>query len=68
MGGSTNKRIVVQADQGIKTDPITNLTKAIKSGNVAQVVEILSRKPEALSSNPVPPKERKVGRKEGKGG
>jgi hypothetical protein len=50
--GSTNRRTVVQAGLGIKWDPISKITNTKRAGGVAQVVEHLPSKFEALSSNP----------------
>jgi hypothetical protein len=46
------RRIKVQSQPGKKQDPIWKVTKAKKAGGVAQVLELLPSKCEALSSNP----------------
>jgi hypothetical protein len=38
---STNRRIVIQADSGIRQDPISKITNAKRDGRVAQVEEHL---------------------------
>jgi hypothetical protein len=50
--GSTNRRITVQANLGIKWDPISKITKAKSTGNMTQVVEDLPDKCKAWSSTP----------------
>jgi hypothetical protein len=39
MWGSTNRRIMVQHDPGIKQDLISKITNTKRAGGVAQVVE-----------------------------
>jgi hypothetical protein len=50
--GSVNRRTVVQAGQGINVRPISKITKVKRAGNMAEVIEQLPSKHEALSSNP----------------
>jgi hypothetical protein len=47
--GYINRRIVLQADMGIKRDPISIITTAKRAGYVTQVVQHLPSKGEALS-------------------
>jgi hypothetical protein len=47
---------VVQSSLGKKQDPISKITRATRATGMAQVVEHLPSKKEALHSNPVPPK------------
>jgi hypothetical protein len=42
----------IQADQSIKQDPISKITKAKRAGGMTPVVECLLSNLEALSSNP----------------
>jgi hypothetical protein len=41
-------------------DPISKITRAKRTGGVAQVIECLPCKHKALNSNPVQPKEKKI--------
>jgi hypothetical protein len=50
MTGNTNRRISVQACLGIKRDPISKVINMKRAGRVAQVIEYLPSKCEALSS------------------
>jgi hypothetical protein len=59
MWGSTNRRIMVQASLGIKTDLISKMTDTQRVGCMAQVVEHLPSKHEALSLPLVLPKKKK---------
>jgi hypothetical protein len=45
-----NRRIVIQACLSIKQDPISKITNLKRTGGVAQVVENLPSKCEALNS------------------
>jgi hypothetical protein len=47
--GSTTRRMEVQADQGIKQDPISKITKAKMAKGRAKVVQCLTSKCKALS-------------------
>jgi hypothetical protein len=47
-----NRKIMVQASQGKLQDPISKITRAKWAGGVAQALEHLLSKWEALSSNP----------------
>jgi hypothetical protein len=47
-----NRRIVVQANLGIKHGPISKITNAKSAGDMTQVVECLPGNYKALSSNP----------------
>jgi hypothetical protein len=49
--GSVNRRTVAQAGLGLKQDPIFKITKAKRTGGIAQVAEHLPSKLKALSSN-----------------
>jgi hypothetical protein len=49
---SINRRILVPDNLSEKRDPISKITREIKTGGVAQVVEGLLCKHEVLSSNP----------------
>jgi hypothetical protein len=52
--GSINRRDVIQAGLGINVrDPIQKIPTAKRAGDVAQMVEHLSGKLQALSSNPI---------------
>jgi hypothetical protein len=55
-----NRRIVVQAHLSKKQDLISKITRAKRSGGMAQVVEHLPSKCETLSSNPSTGKKKKV--------
>jgi hypothetical protein len=57
--GSINRSTVVPAGLDIKQDPIPKISKAKTAGNVAQVVEHLPRKGEAMNSNYSTPKKPK---------
>jgi hypothetical protein len=51
--GSINRRMMAQASLGKKQDPISKKTSQTKrAGDMAQVVDLLPSKWEALSSNP----------------
>jgi hypothetical protein len=47
--GTISRKIRVQADLGIKQDPVSKITKTKKAGYVAQEVENLPTKYKALS-------------------
>jgi hypothetical protein len=49
--GNLNRRIAMQA-QGIQGNPISKITRGKRAGGMAQAVEHLSSRHEALSSNP----------------
>jgi hypothetical protein len=49
---NTNRRIMVQVCPGKKQDPIPKTTRAKRAGRMAQMVECLPSKREALNSNP----------------
>jgi hypothetical protein len=46
-----NRRITVQVSQGNNQDPISKITRAKKTGSMAQAVEHLPKKHKALSLN-----------------
>jgi hypothetical protein len=50
--GCTNRRAVVQADSGIKQDPLSKGTNAKKDRGIDEVVEHTPRKHKTLSSRP----------------
>jgi hypothetical protein len=50
---STNRRMEVQANLGIKQDPISKITNAKRSGGVTEQEEYLPCKCKTLSSIPV---------------
>jgi hypothetical protein len=56
MVGRVNRRIVLQVGLGKKQDTISKITREKKVGGMAQGVELLPHKHEALSLGPVPPK------------
>jgi hypothetical protein len=62
---STNRRIKVQGDPGIKVIPVSTITTVRRAGGLAQVLEYLPSKCKALSSIPSMER-RKERRKEGK--